>query len=233
MTRKAQAHKLAPSQRKLGQPMHIQGVGHGTQRCEWAVQMPVAMPCITEDGENSVARHFFDAPVVAEAGAHLPALLGLKSLREKSAVLVLSAEDDQLRLVIPGPGGVEIQNSPGTVTYPLKVAPTGHLLLTCDLFEQTKHTPLPRQQLNFQAMPAADVGADKARSTGQEFLPSSASDANPDGSQPPRVRQSSTFSHGLHNAPNTSSSSDSIATAAQVQRTECLSAPPRHHASPL
>ena len=77
--------------------MYVQGVGHGSQKCEWSVRMPISVPSIV-DGVETVAPHFFEAPIVAEQGAHLPALLGLKSLREKAAVLVLSPDDDELQI---------------------------------------------------------------------------------------------------------------------------------------
>ena len=37
-------------------------------------------------------------------------------------------------LTFPGPGGYRIDWSPGTVHFPLRQAPSGHLVIPCDSF---------------------------------------------------------------------------------------------------
>ena len=144
---------LAPTQNRMTQPMHVQGVGSGSQQCTWAVKVPIALPSII-DGEESVTSHEFEAPVVAGDGASLPALLGLKSLRAKNAILVLSTQDEHLRLIIPGPGGVDLNLSPGSVEHPLTTAPSGHLLLRCDAYDGQRQTALGKPASTFAAIPA-------------------------------------------------------------------------------
>jgi hypothetical protein len=104
------------------------------------------------DGTETVARHSFEAPIVGDSGANLPALLGLKSLREKGAILVLSPRDEDLKLILPAEGGADIELSPGSVTYPLAVAPSGHLLLRCDMFEGHQRISLPSRSSTFPVM---------------------------------------------------------------------------------
>ena len=191
MTAKAQEHGKAPTQRRLQQPMYVQGVGHGSQKCEWSVRMPISVPSIV-DGVETVAPHFFEAPIVAEQGAHLPALLGLKSLREKAAVLVLSPDDDELRLIVPGPGGISIDPSPGSIQYPLMVAATGHLLLACDRFENVSTASLPSRSLNFQAEPAQPAAAEHRNNGFEHGLPVQPSTAEPSPSVPTASASQST-----------------------------------------
>ena len=143
-------HGLQPSQHKLAQPLHIQGVGHGHQQCIWSARIPIATPCVI-DGEERSSRHFFEAPVVGGPGAGLPALLGLKSLREKGAILVMSPRDAELRLIVPGPAGCKVELCPGSIEYPLFTSPSGHLLLRCDQFQNTKEGSLSSTRLVFTA----------------------------------------------------------------------------------
>ena len=66
----------------------------------------------------------YTAPVIA--GSSLPLLLGLKSLMAKKALLDTHGK----LLIIPGPGGVEIRCSPGTVALQLENGvDSGHLIL--------------------------------------------------------------------------------------------------------
>ena len=107
------AHKcsslgLPVTQRQLNAPLSIAGVGQGTQQCTWSVKLPIGVHAI-KDGEECNSRCHFEAPVVGGTGAGLPALLGLRSLRAKNAILVLSEQDEDLKLLIPGPGGWEYE----------------------------------------------------------------------------------------------------------------------------
>ena len=167
---------LSPVQSRLAQPMHIQGVGSGSQQCTWTVKLPISLQSLV-DGQESTAVHEFETPVVGGSGSSLPALLGLKSLRAKEAILVLSSNDTELRLILPGPGGVNIEGSPGTVEYPLLTAPSGHLLLRCDLFEDRKPTALAAAASVFPVAGKSD-NAKRARST--------------------QMSQGIEFGHGLH-----------------------------------
>ena len=41
---------------------------------------------------------------------------------------------DKNRLIVPGPGGIEMTLSPGSIVYPLEPTHSGHLLLPCSEF---------------------------------------------------------------------------------------------------
>ena len=159
MQQSAAEHGLEASQQRLERPMTIQGVGQGSQSCAWSAKVPIALPCISE-GQVGVARHIFEAPVVADSGAGLPALLGLKSLREKSAILVLSSDDSELRMILPGAEGVNIELNAGAVVFPLITAPSGHLLLRCDQFEGGRRIALAPPMRTFAADPPVEPEPD-------------------------------------------------------------------------
>ena len=168
---RCQQEGLDVSQQRLQRPMVIQGVGNGTQQCTWSTRLPIQVPSIV-DGKETSSRCHFEAPVVGGSGSELPALLGLKSLREKNAILILSADDEGLRLVLPGPGGTTFEHSPGTVEHPLCVAPSGHLLLRCDLFEdQGQPISLRGPQTGFMATPVVPQHVDCHRGDFLHALP--------------------------------------------------------------
>ena len=77
---------------KLGRTISIEGVGTNPDRCENAVRVPLHMA----DGESAT----FDAPVIPNSS--VPALLGMRSLAAKRAVVDVSAKT----LTFPGPGQV-------------------------------------------------------------------------------------------------------------------------------
>ena len=49
-------------------------------------------------------------------------------------------KDGEEYLTFPGPGGYQIEWSPGTRRYKLERAPSGHLILPCDAFHEVKPT---------------------------------------------------------------------------------------------
>ena len=79
-------------------------------------------------------RFNFETPVVGGPGADLPALLGLKSMTSRNAVLQM--QQGRECLTFPGVGGYEIQWSPGTIHIPLDRAPSGHLVFRTDAFDR-------------------------------------------------------------------------------------------------
>jgi len=72
--------------------------------------------------------------VIGGHGKALPALLGLQSLTRQNAVLEMAPENEYL--TIPGPGGYNVNRSPGTVRYKLERAVSGHLILPCDEYDK-------------------------------------------------------------------------------------------------
>ena len=55
-------------------------------------------------------------------------------MQDKDAVLRL--RKGKQMMAFPGPGGYKIEWSPGTKLLPLVPAPSGHLVIPCDNFEE-------------------------------------------------------------------------------------------------
>ena len=96
--------------RRLDEPITVNGVGSGSQRATEQVSVPAALT--RTDG--SVTMTSFTAPVVE--GAHLPPLLGLRSLKANRVVLDLVKNE----LIMCGPGDCKIEPPPGSETYRLE-----------------------------------------------------------------------------------------------------------------
>ena len=120
-----------PKAVKLAKPLEVQGVGKGTQSAIWNTQMPIA---ISNDMGKFIPQVFEVPTLEGEDGADVPALLGLRSMRGKSAVLEMAPGKECL--TFPGEGGYKIEWSPGTQHYPLTVAPSGHYVIPCDSFHK-------------------------------------------------------------------------------------------------
>ena len=137
------------SQQKLAQPLHIHGVGQGSQVCKWSANMPVAVRTRTpptaasasgsrgsQDAhdEEVVRLMRVEAPICSGAGSDLPGLLGLRTIEERKGVIE-TAKGQQF-LTFPGPGGYRIVWEPGAIHLPLTKAPSGHLCVELDHFDQ-------------------------------------------------------------------------------------------------
>ena len=126
---RAQKHARKPKQEKLKKPLEVQGVGRGTQSANWSTRMPI----VVLNKEGDAVEQIYEVPTLeGEDGADIPALLGLRSMRAKDAVLEMAPGKECL--TFPGPGGYTINWSPGTVHIPLEVAPSGHYVIPCDAF---------------------------------------------------------------------------------------------------
>ena len=75
----------------------------------------------------------FQAHVATGHGAYLPTILGLRSMQDKDSVLCMRKGKEFLAFL--GPGGYKIEWSPGNSNLPLENAPSGHLVVPCDKFE--------------------------------------------------------------------------------------------------
>lgn len=126
----AQGHR--PRQWKM-KPMYVQGVGEGQQKCEWTVSIPIACK-LSIDGKRCCL-NAFEAPVVGGSGARLPALLGLKSLSALSATLSMSPGNETLFVPLPG---AKHEDFTSCRRRPLSKAPSGHLIMTIDHWDELK-----------------------------------------------------------------------------------------------
>ena len=130
LTRRAMTQGYQPSQSKMAGGLTIQGVGNGTQECRWQVTCPIAVPY--EDGQSRL--HKITAPIVGGTGAHLPGLLGLRSLEHERSII-----DTGIRMLhFLCKGEAKIELPPGSAAIPLRKAPSGHLVIEIDDYEALK-----------------------------------------------------------------------------------------------
>ena len=117
-----------PMQQKRNKPLKVSGVGNGAQECHYDCTLPISIQ--QSDGKPSVLGSL-TTPAVADSD--LPGLLGLTALRKNRAVLDFST----LQLHCCGPGDTEVNKGlpPGTDSFQLEVAPSGHIVLPCCEFK--------------------------------------------------------------------------------------------------
>eukprot|EP00439_Symbiodinium_sp_Y106_P057262 s2270_g8.t1 len=116
--------QCVPKMRSRQLALQVGGVGRGSQQCKTECCLPIALQ--RQDG--SVASGTYSAPVVSQSGC--PALLGLRTLQENRAIL----DCDKRQLHFPAKGEITLVLPPGSETYQLETAESGHLLLPCDAF---------------------------------------------------------------------------------------------------
>ena len=123
------SHNKRPTMQARAKTLHVSGVGEGAQECTHDCTVPIAMTTI--DGRTIAGT--YTTPTVNEGpnSNGIPGLLGLRALQEKRAILDFSKGPDDMRITFPGPGDVSIELSPGSDTFKLESAPSGHLMLPC------------------------------------------------------------------------------------------------------
>ena len=149
--------QLRPTQERLSRPLHVAGVGNGSQQANWELNIPIA----TTNRDGTTTQHSMRAPAVEGEGRELPALLGLRSMQASNGVVETGVQ--QRRLTYPGPGGYEITWAPGAVHFDLESAPSGHLLISVDNYDQLSSDPaggLQPKQLSLLAVGNASGDAD-------------------------------------------------------------------------
>ena len=162
LTRRAVACGYQPKQHRMPRPLSIQGVGAGSQECNWEIECPIAVP----NAEGNSQLHTVRGPIVAGSGEDLPGLLGLRSLEANRALI----DTDRRQLIFPGPGEVKIELPPGSTVIPLQKAPSGHLVMEIDDYEHVAkkngglaeaslslHSSAPVESVS--AVPAASAAA--------------------------------------------------------------------------
>ena len=111
--------------RRLPKQMSVEGVGKQAQVAQ--NEEEVAIGFRDDNGKLHLGK--FSAPVIE--GSALPPLWGRQSLAVQKAVLDLGNN----RLVLPGPGGIDMRLSPGSMSLPLTLSESGHLLLEVHHFD--------------------------------------------------------------------------------------------------
>ena len=110
-----------PTMKSRASPLQVGGVGKGAQLCREDCTLPIDLT--RQDG--SVTAGSFTSPVVSQSGC--PALLGLRSLQDNRAILDMAKK----QLHFAAPGEVTLVLPPGSETFQLESAVSGHLLLPC------------------------------------------------------------------------------------------------------
>ena len=112
------------SHQKLQRPLTVEGVGKQSDETEAECTAPICL----SDGRTGT----FTTPVIPDSA--LPALLGLNTLRKERALIDCFNQ----QIIFIGAGGYRLQASPGSRTYELKTAKSGHLLLPCDCWDDAR-----------------------------------------------------------------------------------------------
>ena len=155
-----------PEQKQLENPVNIQGVGNGTNQIKFNMICPLAIPtCEREQPEGFPSQIFpITGGIVEEPGDELPGLLGMDVLEGKRAILDIGNQ----QLIFPGPGKVEMSFPPGTVITPLAKAPSGHLCMLIDAYDQLEHKTggiINREEESFRLKPTSQRAAASSRSS--------------------------------------------------------------------
>ena len=129
-----------PTQRKLSKPLSVSGVGKGAQQVEWEVTLPIA---VTDEDEHTTLDDY-STPVIPDSD--VPGLLGLESIQKLRGVI--DTYSNPPKLYCCGPGDYDIKLSPGSKTFPLFPAPSGHLILPTSEFNKIdgNSSDQPREQ---------------------------------------------------------------------------------------
>ena len=132
-----------PQQQHLDNKISIAGVGNGANSIEYNYDGPIAVT--TKDGPAKLFN--LKAGIVEEPGENLPGLLGLDVLKSRRAIMDIGNK----QLIFPGAGPVEVSYPPGSTIIPLEEAPSGHLCMIIDAYNQVEKknggVEIPVQQL--------------------------------------------------------------------------------------
>ena len=126
-----------PSYQKRARPLQVSGVGNGAQSCSYDYRLPVGL---RQAGSQQISLGELTIPSVQ--GADLPGLLGKLSFKENRAVWDIVTDT----LCFMGLGDYELEKAmpPGTDSFQLETAPSGHSVLPCCEFtpalSSTEHT---------------------------------------------------------------------------------------------
>jgi hypothetical protein len=127
--RVSKGHGFEPKYVARAQRLYVNGVGDGSATCDYEVFAPIAIKFEEQDATQEVYR----ANIAEGVGVNLPAILGLDSMKDKDAVIMLRKGKETM--AFPGPGGYKIEWSPGTKLLPMTPAPSGHLVVPCGQFD--------------------------------------------------------------------------------------------------
>ena len=120
----ARKHKHEETWYQLSKILGVEGVGVQPQKVTHGVTVPIAL-------DAHVSGTTYTASVVADSA--IPGLLGLRSLESEESVLDMRVSERKLYC-----GPVKIVPLPGCVVHQLYPSPSGHLILPCDNYNNSK-----------------------------------------------------------------------------------------------
>ena len=106
-------------QRSMNKPLPVEGVGKSAQVAEKAACVHMRV----QDVLGILTDATYTAPIIQDS--LLPPLLGNKTLRKMQVILDCGSG----KLIVPGPGGIEVKMSPGSHVYDLELTTSGHWVL--------------------------------------------------------------------------------------------------------
>ena len=114
-----------PTYERRPRPLQVSGVGHGSQSCKYDCKLPVGLR--PQNHHNKTSMGHLTIPAVQHSD--MPGLLGKMALKNNRAVWDFVT--DQLHFM--GPGDYDLMKAlpPGTDTFQLETAPSGHSVLPC------------------------------------------------------------------------------------------------------
>ena len=127
-----------PRQDRRDKPLIVGGVGKGTQQCTHDCTLPIALQ--STDGVALLGT--YTTPTI-NGPSNVTGILGLLAVRGRQGII----DTGNNKLHFPGPGGAQIQLSPGSETYDLIDAPSGHLLIPCCHYDKLKQKQKPEPDL--------------------------------------------------------------------------------------
>ena len=149
MAAEALKHGHLPKQHERAKPLLVGGVGKGTQRCTHDGVLPIALK--SNNGETLLGT--YTTPIINEP-SNVTGILGLLAIRGRQGIV----DTGNNKLHFLGPGGAQIQLSPGSETYDLIDAPSGHLLIPCCQYHGLKKDQRPEKDLTlYNAGPGAQT----------------------------------------------------------------------------
>jgi len=128
VARAALEHGRKPDQVKRDRPLKVSGVGKGSEEATHNCCLPICLQRL----DGSCSSGGFDLPIVKDS--MLPGLLGLASLTNKRAILDLVK--NQLHFLGPDDCDLASVLPPGSESFSLERAPSGHLILPCCKYKE-------------------------------------------------------------------------------------------------
>ena len=126
--------------RNMDKPLPVEGVGKSAQVANKAACIPMAVMDVSGTKTDAT----YTAPIIQ--GSLLPPLLGNRTLRKMQVIMDCGTG----KLIVPGPGGIEVKCSPGSRVYDLELTSSGHWVLPLHTRSHSSDSkPLDEKELSF------------------------------------------------------------------------------------